>query len=112
MSEEKENNVVEFIPREEYERTLEIHGTRIEENGKARLPREFNRRRVVESFMDAFELVGGTPRLAQWASSSDENYGKFAALWARLLPSQASTELAQANEKVVKMVLPRSTLDE
>lgn len=111
MDEEKQNNstnVVEFIPRETWEKQFAVES---QKEGKLSLPRELNRKRVVSAFMDAFELVGGVPRLVEWAAQ-DENYGDFLKLYARLLPSQASSDLEPAAERVIKHVLPRSKLDE
>ena len=60
-------------------------------NGKSiRVPRNphFTRKDVVLAFQTAFELTGGVPRLAIWAN---DNYTEFTKLYARLLPSQASS---------------------
>ena len=70
-----------------------------------RVPRPVKREKVVSAFMDAFDLIGGTPRLAMWA---DENPGEFFRLWAKLLPKdvpQRDTEL------IINHVLPRGNLD-
>lgn len=109
MSEDKETNVVEFISRDQWEKQFAVEA---QKDSPLKLPRELNRRRVVSAFMDAFELLGGTPRLVSWADASDENYGDFLKLYARLLPSQASTEIDAAKERVIKHILPRSVLDE
>ncbi len=71
--------------------------------------REFNRKQVVTAFSNAFELIGGVPRLALWA---DENPSDFFKLYSRLLPSQASSALGESNELVIKHVLPKGALDE
>lgn len=80
-------------------------------NTTIRVPKnkEFNRKQVVEAFSTAFELIGGVPRLALWAHSNPDDFYK---LYARLLPSQASSALGESNEMVVKHVLPPSPLDE
>ena len=70
---------------------------------------EFTRKDVVVAFTNAFELIGGTPRLALWAH---QNEGDFFKLYSRLLPSQASTALGESNELIIKHVLPKSSLDE
>lgn len=106
MSDDKK--VIEFISREEWEKQLSAKAN--DGGGQITLPRELNRRRVVSAFMDAFELVGGVPRLVEWAANP-LNYGDFLKLYARLLPSQANSELPDGNEKVIKHVLPRSKLD-
>jgi len=71
--------------------------------------KEFSRKEVVSAFQNAFELIGGTARLALWAH---ENQGDFFKLYSRLLPSQASSALGEANEIVIRHVLPRGELDE
>jgi len=76
-----------------------------------RIPRnkDFSRKEVVTAFNNAFELIGGTSRLALWAH---QNEGDFFKLYSRLLPSQASSALGEANELVIRHVLPRGALDE
>lgn len=80
-------------------------------NTRMRIPRnkDFTRKDVVQAFTNAFELIGGTPRLALWAHA---NEGDFYKLYSRLLPSQASSALGEANELVIRHVLPRGPLDE
>jgi len=81
-------------------------------DGKAvRVPKNphFTRKDVVNSFQQAFDLVGGVPRLALWAN---ENYTEFAKLYARLLPSQASSALGESNRLEIVMRVPHSPLDE
>ena len=67
-----------------------------------------SRKRVMQAFQDSFELIGGVPRLALWAH---EHPGEFYRLYARLMPSQA-TSLVQNNTTVIKHVIPPSALDE
>lgn len=119
---------VEYLTAEEYEaqaeeeqdKTLEIVDwdtvmSRIANKGvpgqRLVIPRnkEFSRKDVVQAFQDAFELIGGTPRLALWAN---QNEGDFFKLYSRLLPSQASSALGEANEMVIRHVLPKGPLDE
>jgi hypothetical protein len=100
------DNIVEFIPKEEWDRTLSAEA---QKDGPIKLTKELNRRRVVSAFMDAFELVGGTPRLVSWA---DENYTDFIKLYARLMPSQSAESLPGESKKVLQMVLPKTALDE
>lgn len=47
------------------------------------VPRAVSRKRVERAFLNAFELIGGVPRLALWA---DQNPTEFYKLYARLLP--------------------------
>jgi len=76
-----------------------------------RVPRnnDFTRKDVVQAFSNAFELIGGVPRLALWAHENETDFYK---LYSRLLPSQASSALGESNELIIKHVLPRGPLDE
>ena len=69
----------------------------------------FNRAQVVQAFDNAFQLIGGTPRLALWA---DENPKEFFKLYAKLLPSQTTSSLGESTDIVIKHILPKSPLDE
>ena len=51
---------------------------------------KFSRGDVVSAFQSAFELLGGTTRLALWAN---ENPGEFYKLFGKLLPSSSQVEL-------------------
>jgi hypothetical protein len=76
-----------------------------------RIPKNphFTRKDVVQAFQTAFELVGGVPRLAIWAN---ENYTDFVKLYARLLPSQASSSLGESNVLRIEMAIKPGALDE
>ena len=78
---------------------------------KISIPRgaNFNRAQVVQAFDNAFQLIGGTPRIALWA---DENPKEFYKLYAKLLPSQSTSSLGESTDIVVKHILPKSPLDE
>lgn len=52
------------------------------------------RKEVEDAFIETFELVGGVPRLAIWASK-ESNYGEFLKLYARLIPKEVSEEAGQ-----------------
>jgi hypothetical protein len=104
-----DTNIVEFISRADWEKNLSVKANEGDLAKPVSLPRELNRRRVVSAFMDAFELVGGTPRLVEWAN---ENYTDFVKLYARLLPSQSSESLPDNQRKELIMVLPKTALDE
>lgn len=134
----KEQVIHEFIPAEEFQedakqeetRTVEYEDTEpysetamlsrslqpLEEmaesgNGVTRLsvPRELKREKVVHAFQEAFELIGGVPRLAHWA---DQSPSAFYKLYARLLPTQANQQLEHSGEIRVRHILPRGPLDE
>lgn len=57
-----------------------LHGTRA--------PRALRTKRAASAFAQAFELIGGVPRLALWA---DRNPDKFYPLFARLIPQPAQS---------------------
>ena len=108
---------VVYITKEEYERQLRMgQEERVGELQNLapfyelinKDPKEFTRKDVVNAFQKAFELVGGPIALAVWAM---ENRTDFYKLYARLLPSQASSALGESNELIVKHVLPKSELD-
>jgi hypothetical protein len=106
-----ESNVIQFIPREVYEAEMHQTLSALSESTKnLRIPAsgELSRKRVVQAFLDAFECIGGLPRLAVWAN---ENPSEFYKLYARLLPSQASQALGEENVMRVIHVLPRGPLD-
>lgn len=137
MKQKKDTIIHEFIPAEEFEedaaldetRTVEYKDTEpysetalecrqlqpLEEmaesgNGITRLslPRELKRAKVVNAFHEAFELIGGVPRLAHWA---DQSPSAFYKLYARLLPTQANQQLEHSGEIRVRHILPRGPLD-
>lgn len=78
---------------------------------KVVVPRAPNlkREQVVNAFLDAFELIGGTPRLAIWG---DENPGEFYKLWSKLAPRQIEQETVHDGGIRIQHVLPRGALDE
>ncbi len=73
------------------------------------VPRELKRQRVVNAFNDAFELIGGVPRLAHWGDSHPTDFFK---LFARMLPAEMSKKVHEVEERVVIHVLPKGPLDE
>jgi hypothetical protein len=95
------------------EMSKEISGLATSGNGISRIsvPREVKRQRVVNAFHDAFELIGGVPRLAHWADTHPTDFFK---LYARLLPAEASKAGAgvQDERPTIIHVLPRGPLDE
>lgn len=69
------------------------------------VPKELKRKEVVRSFQEAFELIGGIPRLAIWGN---DHPGEFYKLYARLIPP-AVQEVS--GEVRLIHVLPRTLLD-
>ncbi len=128
----RQQTIQKFIPAEDYVEEKERETERVYEdqkpysdvaedckeltklatsgNGVSRIsvPRELQRKRVVNAFQDAFELIGGVPRLAHWA---DQSPSAFYKLYARLLPTTAQQQLEHSGEIIVKHVLPRGPLD-
>jgi hypothetical protein len=63
---------------------------------------------VVESFTNAFQMIGGVDRLALWA---DQNPGDFYKLFGKLMPPAASDLLDGQREFVVRHILPPPEMD-
>lgn len=80
-------------------------------NGVSRIsvPREVRRKRVVTAFHDAFELIGGVPRLAHWADGHPTDFYK---LYARILPGEVGQHVTHDGEVRVIHSVPRGPLDE
>jgi hypothetical protein len=78
---------------------------------KLSVPRSktFSRKDVVNAFNDAFHLIGGVQALALWAGEHPTDFYK---LYARLLPTSASSQLEHSGEIKLVHVLPRTSLDE
>lgn len=106
-----DSKIVEFIPAEHFDSEMEEQFKQLaSRDGEiVVLPRELSRKRVTQAFMDAFELIGGTPRLALWAHTNPTDFYK---LYAKLMPSQASKDLDLDQKFHVIHVLPRTELDE
>lgn len=109
MSEEK-SNIVQFMTREEFEamdRTL-----RGIANGDPKVTKitkkEMGRQFVIDSFNEAFYMIGGVQRFALWAH---ENPSEFYKLWGKQLPSGAQVDVNASGEIIFKHVLPPSKLD-
>jgi len=96
----------ELIRAEDYDDRMES----LSKGEKAvRIPRQLNRAEVVATFLESFEQIGGVPRMALWA---DEHPTEFYRLYAKLLPSQATAQIGDKDEMVIRHVLPRSALDD
>ena len=108
-----ESNVVQFISEEDYAEEMREMGEtlrELSEDSRANVvvPRAVGRKRVVNAFMEAFEMVGGVNRLAYWAH---ENYSEFIKLHAKLLPGSSQKLLDDTEERVIKHVIPPTELD-
>jgi len=78
------------------------------QDARLSIPRStgYTRQQVVNAFHDAFELVGGVPRLAAWAHLNPD---KFFQLYAKLLPSQAQSEVKNTGEiKIIHALAPNA----
>jgi hypothetical protein len=69
----------------------------------------FNRMDVVNAFNNAFQMMGGVPRLALWAN---QNPDKFYPLYARLMPSTSINITSEGNKLVIEHSVPSSPLDD
>lgn len=81
------------------------------ESGKSlvRLPKkDFDRRKVVAAFDEAFDLIGGVPRLAIWAHNNPTEFYK---LYGKLIPSSAHMDIVGQVEHIIRPALPPSALD-
>ena len=81
------------------------------ESGKSltRLPqRPFSRRRVLEAIDEAFQLIGGVPRLAIWAHVNPTEFYK---LWGKTIPASSQLEVMGQLQHIIRPALPRSPLD-
>ena len=75
-----------------------------------RLPNKpFDRQRVVAAFQEAFELIGGVPRLAMWGHANPTEFYK---LYGKLLPQSNMLDVMGKMEHHILPALPPSKLDE
>lgn len=82
---------------------------------QTRLPRAkrkkdgFNRMDVVQAFNNAFQMMGGVPRLALWAN---QNPDKFYPLYAKLMPSTSVNISTEGNRLIIEHATPATPLDD
>ena len=69
----------------------------------------FNRMDVVNAFQNAFQMMGGVPRLALWAN---QNPDKFYPLYARLMPSTSINITSEGQKLIIEHAVPMSPLDD
>lgn len=105
-----ENSIVPFMTREEFEAMNQTLNDLAEGNQKVTriTKREFAKQKVMDAFHDAFDLIGGVPRLAYWAH---QNPTEFFKLYGKMLPAGASIDLNHNGEIIFRHVLPPSKLD-
>ena len=99
----------ELIVRGEWEETMRSLSNKPGTTVKVPRSPALKREQVVNAFLDAFELIGGTPRLAIWG---DENPTEFYKLWSKLAPRQIEQETTHDGGLRIQHVLPRGKLDE
>lgn len=58
-----------------------------------------------QAFLDAFELIGGTPALADWAKKSERNRGIFYQLVTKLFPQEVAHSGAGPDNSLVIQVV-------
>lgn len=61
----------------------------------SKLPKQLRTARAAEAMQQAFELIGGVPRLALWA---DRNPDKFYPLFARMIPQTVAPVLPEQTQ--------------
>lgn len=66
----------------------------------SKLPKQLRTARAAEAMQQAFELIGGVPRLALWA---DKNPDKFYPLFARMIPQTVAPVLPEATQTKHKL---------
>lgn len=71
--------------------------------------RKFDRDKFLCAMDEAFELIGGVPRLAMWA---DANPTEFYRLYGKTLPQTNLIDLAAKMQMQILPALPRGPLDE
>ena len=69
----------------------------------------FSRMDVVKAFAQAFDMIGGVPRLALWAN---RNPDKFFPLYAKMLPSTSININTDGDKLVIEHAFPKTALDE
>lgn len=102
---------IQFMTRDEYEALQSQIEGRLESLDEEGLPvakKEFKRERVAKAFDQAFDLIGGVPRLALWANRNETEFYK---LYGRMLPTGTQVDLNATGEIIFRHVLPPSKLD-
>jgi hypothetical protein len=105
-----ENSVIPFMSKEEFDSMNQTLQALADGNSKVTkiTKREFAKQKVMDAFHDAFDLIGGVPRLADWAH---QNPTEFYKLYGKMLPAGASIDVNHDGQIIFKHVLPPSKLD-
>jgi hypothetical protein len=64
-------------------------------------------RRAANAVSDAFDLIGGVPRLAVWADENPTDF--YTKIWNRSI--QTNQQVEHSGELVIRTAIPRSPLD-
>lgn len=104
-------SLTQFVSKEEFGEMGQVFNELAEKSGRiTRLPNKpFDRQRVVSAFQEAFELIGGVPRLAMWGHANPTEFFK---LYAKLLPQTSMLDVMGKMEHTILPALPPSPLDE
>lgn len=101
----------QFVTKEEFSSMNETF-TELARSGKSlvRLPKsQFSRQKVLDALNEAFELIGGVPRLAIWGH---ENPTEFYKLWGKTIPAATQMQVSgQLGTYMLRPALPPSPLD-
>lgn len=101
----------QFVSKEEFGEMGEVFNELANTSrGITRLPRRaFDRQRVLQSLDEAYELIGGVPRMAIWAH---HNPTEFYKLWGKTIPQSNMLDVMGKLEHHILPALPPSALDE
>jgi hypothetical protein len=104
-------NLKQFVDDEQFGQMGETFDA-LAASGKniTRLPsKAFDRTKILKAFDEAFELIGGVPRLAFWAH---HNQTEFYKLYTKMMPASSQIEFAGKMTHNILPALARSALDD
>lgn len=94
---------------EDFELALRRQLSRRQQLSDAGVASIVSRKQIETAFLETFELVGGVPRLAEWANEP-ENYGEFLQLLMKLAPKETMEKGGQVIQW--RSNVPQSPLNE
>jgi hypothetical protein len=108
---DEESALTQFVSKDEFGEMGEVFNELADKSrGITRLPkRAFDRQRVLQSLDEAFELIGGVPRMAIWAH---HNPTEFYKLWGKTIPQSNMLDVMGKIEHHILPALPSSPLDD
>ena len=103
--------LTQFVSKEEFGEMGTVFSELAKTSGSiTRLPsKPYDRQRVVSAFTEAFDLIGGVPRLAMWAHVNPTEFFK---LYAKLLPQSNTLDIMGKMSFTIQPALPPSPLDD